>query len=420
MLDSAYSKHVQRTSEWFAGTVLGSSEDPYVKYLAERGYASGTIEGYSRSVAHFAHWSRGQDVHLSDMGEALVKRFIDEHLLVCRCATRCRRARKEVRAALGHLLKMLRSNGQCRPKISVVPAPIAAQLEDFEQHLADVRGLAPTTRLARARHLRDFLIDSFGAGPVQLSLLGPADVIRFFAHYTAAWAPASISTATSSLKTYFAFRASQGEQTAALIASLPQVAQWRLSGLPQVLSTKEVEQFLNAFDRRHATGKRDYAIARCLLDLGLRRTEVARLQLDDVDWRAGTLYIHGKGRRIDILPLPDATGRAIAQYLQDGRPQTTRRELFVRHRPPLNAPADPDIIRNAIRNAAQRCGLGHRIRGTHILRHTLAGRLVHSGARFKEIADLLRHRSLDTTTIYAKVDIQALAQVALPWPGRKS
>lgn len=121
-----------------------------------------------------------------------------------------------------------------------------------------------------------------------------------------------------------------------------------------------------------------------------------------------------------MLPLPDATGRAIAEYLLDGRPNTTRRELFVRHRPPLNAPADPDIVRNAIRYAAKRCGLEHCIRGTHILRHTLAGRLVHGGARFKEIADLLRHRSLDTTTIYAKVDLEALAQVALPWPGRLS
>jgi site-specific recombinase XerD len=113
------------------------------------------------------------------------------------------------------------------------------------------------------------------------------------------------------------------------------------------------------------------------------------------------------------------TGRAIAEYLQHGRPQTTRRELFVRHRPPLNGSAGLDIVRNAVRYAAKRCGLEHRIRGTHILRHTIAGRLVQGGARFKEIADLLRHRSLDTTTIYAKVDLKALARVALPWPGRR-
>lgn len=114
-------------------------------------------------------------------------------------------------------------------------------------------------------------------------MLGPSDVIRFIAHYTADWAPASIRATTTSLRCYFAFRASQGEQTSVLIAALPRVAQWRLVGLPKVLSNAETERLLGAFDRRKATGKRDYAIAHCLLDLGLRRTEVARLCLDDVD-----------------------------------------------------------------------------------------------------------------------------------------
>ena len=216
------------------------------------------------------------------------------------------------------------------------------------------------------------------------------------------------------------FKAIQGKPMKSLIAALPRVAQWRLARLPQYLSATEIERLLSAFDRSSATGKRDYAITRCLLDLGLRRIEVAHLRLDDVDWRAGILSIHGKGKRIDVLPLPEATGSAIAKYLQDGRPQTTRRELFVRHRPPANAPANLDIVRNAVRYAAARCGLERRIRGTHIFRHTVAGRLVQGGARFKEIADLLRHRSLDTTTIYAKVDLQALARVALPWPGRQA
>lgn len=123
---------------------------------------------------------------------------------------------------------------------------------------------------------------------------------------------------------------------------------------------------------------------------------------------------------MDVLPLPEVTGRAITEYLQDGRPKTSRRELFVRHRPPINTPITACIVRKAVIYAAERCGLADRVRGPHILRHTLAGQLVQRGARFKEIADLLRHRSLDTTTIYAKVDFHALEQVALPWPGRLS
>jgi integrase len=269
------------------------------------------------------------------------------------------------------------------------------------------------------RHISDFLTDRFGAGPPSIAMLTPQDVAHFVARYTRQWAPASVKTIGNSLRSYFRFLAIRGACTKGLAAALPRVAQWRLARLPDTLSAAEINLFLSAFDRKTATGKRDYAIARCLLDLGLRRTEVAQLQLDDIDWRTGTVCFHGKGKRIDILPLPRPTGLAIADYLRHGRPMTTRREVFVRHRPPVNAAANPDIVRNAIRSAAQRCGLQARIRGTHIFRRTAACRMVQAGAPFKEVADLLRHRCLNTTTIYAKVDLPALRRVALPWPGRR-
>ncbi|MEE8263633.1 MAG: site-specific integrase [Gammaproteobacteria bacterium] len=419
MLKSTRSTHAQRTSAWFANTALSSSANAYLQYLSERGYAARTISGYFNSIAHFAHWSGERKTSLSDINEGLISRFLEEHLLDCRCAFRCQRMPHMVRAALKQLLLMLRANGQCAPQRASDSDSITAELADFDSFLADVRGLSPLTRTLRGRHVRHFLIHCFGDGRTQFGSLEPVDVTRFMAQYTANWVPASIRVVCTSLRSYFTFKASREEQTAALIAVLPQVAQWRLAGLPKQLSDEEVKQLLGAFDRSSATGRRDYAITRCLLDLGMRRTEVASLQLDDVDWCAGTLNIHTKGKRIDVLPLPQATGRAIAQYLQDGRPQTTRRELFVRHRPPVNAPANPGIVSKAVRYAAIRCGLEHRIGGTHILRHTLAAQLVQRGTRFKEIADLLRHRNLDTTTIYAKVDFPALEQVALPWPGRQ-
>ncbi len=409
----------RRSEEWFSAASLGSSAGVYVRYLTERGYAAESIKGYFRSVAHFAHWLTQRGFRARDIRESLIDRFLDHHLPGCRCAPQCWRARSEVRAALRQFLKMLRMGGVCPEKASTIPAAIAAELEAFGGHLVDVRGLAASTRGVRMRHLMDFLTDRFGVGPVAVSTLAPADVASFMTRYTAGWAPGSIKVAGSSLRSYFMFKAIQGKPMKSLIAALPRVAQWRLARLPQYLSATEIERLLSAFDRSTATGKRDYAITRCMIDLGLRRTEVANLQLNDVDWRAGTLHIHAKGKRIDILPLPDVTGKAITDYLRAGRPQTSRREVFVRHRPPINAPADLDIIRNAVRYAAKRCGLEHRIRGTHILRHTVAARMVQSGAPFKEIADLLRHRSLDTTTIYAKVDLPTLARVALPWPRRQ-
>ena len=409
----------QRSEDWFAAASLGDAADAYLRYLTERGYAAESIKGYFRSVAHFVHWCTRRRFSVKRIQKSRIDQFLDGHLAQCRCAPRCYRTRSEVRAALRLFFNMLGADGIVPQKKSTIPTAITAELEEFDRHLVDARGLAQSTRAVRVRHLQDFLIDRFGAGSLTMSTLMPPDVASFMTRYTAGWAPGSIKAASASLRSYFLFKAIRGECTKPLIAALPRVAQWRHSRLPQGLSVDEIERLLGAFDRTSATSKRDYAITRCLLDLGLRRTEVAHLRLDDVDWEAGTLHFCAKGKRIDILPLPDATGAAIMDYLRNGRPRTTRRELFVRHRPPNNAPADLDIIRNAVRNAARRCGLEHRIRGTHILRHTVACRMVQSGARFKEIADLLRHRCLDTTTIYAKVDLAGLSRVAMPWPGRQ-
>jgi len=410
----------RRSEDWFAAASLGDTADAYLQYLTERGYAAESIKGYFRSVAHFVHWCTRLGFAVKGIHESTIAQFLDGHLPRCRCAPRCYRTRAEVRAALRLFFKMLGTDGIVPLKMPPVPAAIVAEIEEFDCHLVDARGLAASTRAVRIRHLQDFLIDRFGTGSIMVKRLTPPDVVSFMTRYTAGWAPGSIKAAGTSLRSYFMFKSIRGERTKSLIAALPRVAQWRHSRLPQGLSADEIDLLLGAFDRTSATGKRDYAITRCLLDLGLRRTEVAHLRLDDVDWEAGTLHFHAKGKRIDILPLPDTAGAAIMDYLRNGRPQTTRRELFVRHRPPSNAPADLDIIRNAVRYAAQRCGLERRIRGTHILRHTVACRMVQSGARFKEIADLLRHRSLNTTTIYAKIDLAGLSRVAMPWPGRQA
>ncbi|MBP0639669.1 site-specific integrase [Cupriavidus sp. AcVe19-6a] len=407
-----------RSEEWFAETSLGAYADAFARYLTDRGYAEASVSRYFRSVAHFAHWLSQEGASLGGINEALINQFLDRHLPHCRCAPRCSRTRTDARAALRHFLAMLMASGTRTQRMPIAPAAVATELAAFNRHLLEVRGLSDSTCTVRLWHVRDFLVDRFGAGPIRVSTLAPIDVARFVTRYTRGWTPGSIKTVGISLRGYFLFKASRGLSTKNLIAALPRVAHWRLAGLPEILSAIEIQQLLNAFDRKTATGKRDYAITRCLLDLGLRRVEVAHLQLNDVDWRAGTLNIHAKGKRVDTLPLPRSTGQAIADYLRHGRPTTTRRELFVRHRPPINAPASLDIVRNAVRYAAKRCNLQQRIRGTHIFRRTAACRMVQGGAPFKEIADLLRHRDLDTTTIYAKVDLPSLRRVALPWPGR--
>lgn len=403
---------------WFAKADLEADAGAYVRYLAERGYARETVECYFRSVAHFAHWMSQQGIAFRDVDDVMIDRFLRGHLPHCQCAPLCRRTRADVHAALKHFRDML-GIARAAP-VSTVSAAIAAELANLNRHLVEVRGLSESTCCVRRGHVLEFLVDRFGTGSVDISKLVPADVVSFVMRRTRGLAPNAVKSVGISLRSYFLFKTSRGIPTTALIAALPRVALWRLGGLPDVLSPEEIKRLLNAFDHNSATGMRDYAMTRCLLDLGLRRTEVAHLCLDDIDWRAGILTLHGKGKRTDVVPLPWLTGRAIAAYLQYGRPQTNRREVFVRHRPPLNAGASLDIVRNAIRYAAERCGLQERIRGTHIFRHTMACRMAQGGAPFKEIADLLRHRSLDTTTVYAKVDLPSLRRVALPWPGRHS
>ncbi len=177
-----------------------------------------------------------------------------------------------------------------------------------------------------------------------------------------------------------------------------------------------MHRLLGAFPEGLPSRRRAYAIVRCLVDLGLRAHEVIGLTLDDVDWTAGTIRIsHTKARRVDILPLPATTGRAIAEYLRSERPATTSRHVFVRHVAPVNKPVNSGVVQWVFREACARAGLPHT--RAHRMRHTLASRLLAGGATLNEVSDMLRHRHLDTTLIYAKLDTARLATVALPWPG---
>ena len=189
--------------------------------------------------------------------------------------------------------------------------------------------------------------------------------------------------------------------------------------MPHALTGEEVERLLDSFRFARRWPKRGYAIVRCALDLGLRAGEIARLKISDIDWHAGTVTLRGtKSFRQDILPLPVETGQALADYLQHERPPSTSSAIFVHPMVPRGEPSTAGAIQKVIINAYRRCDLPHS--GSHALRHTLACRLVEHGSSLKEVADLLRHRSLNTTLIYAKLDTPKLSTVPLPWPGSES
>jgi len=388
--------------------------------LSRAGYSSRTVSSYLSCISHFSYWCSCEKITPNRADSSAVDRFLDEHLTVCRCAPRCRWSRIEVRAALHRWLDVAQRLGVIQLVPPDCPANIKLELQALDAYHDEVRGLALVTRETRLKYLHQFLWRLFGSGDVVITTLTPADITDYVVTYCKGWKPASVKVLCGSLRSYFRFKSVHGASTGKLISSLPKVADWTLSGLPKALSEVEVRTLLDSFDQGSLGGQRDYAIARCYIDLGLRTAELVRLQLDDIDWRHGVLSVQGKGRRVDALPLPQATGQAIARYLQHRPAETKTRAVFLRLHAPLDQPAVADTIRGSIRNAAKRCGLSARLTGPHRFRHTLATNLVQTGASLKDVSDLMRHRNLDTTTLYAKVDLDGLSKVVSPWPGAQS
>ena len=297
---------------------------------------------------------------------------------------------------------------------------IEKELRRYDAYLRDLRGLSPGSRRHGLRIAGRLLRQKFGNGVVDIARLRPADVRQFLAdQLDARRTPSNATTLASGLRSYLRYRSACGDSVKEFTAVISLPAHWRLATLPHALTVEEVEQFLNSIRLARRWPKRGYAIARCALDLGLRAGEIARLSISDIDWRAGTVTLRGtKSFRQDTLPLPVETGQALADYLQHERPPTSNPAIFVRRRGARDQSITSQAIQKVITRAYRRSGLPHS--GSHALRHTLACRLVEHGSSLKEVADLLRHRSLNTTLIYAKLDTPMLSTVPLPWPGSKS
>jgi integrase len=300
------------------------------------------------------------------------------------------------------------------------PDHIGEELRHYDAYLRDLRGLSSGSRIGQLRVAGRFLHQAFGDAVVDIARLRPGDVRQFLAdQLDARRTPSNASRLASGLRSYLRYRRACGDPVDALTAVISSPAHWRLASLPHALTAEEVEQLLDSFRSARRWPKRGYAIVRCALDLGLRASEIARLTISDIDWRAGTVTLRGtKSFRQDILPLPVATGQALADYLQHERPPTSNPALFVRRQGSRDRPITSYAVQKVITRAYRRSGLPHS--GAHALRHTLACRLVEHGSSLKEVADLLRHRSLNTTLIYAKLDTPKLSTVPLPWPGSES
>lgn len=404
---------------WLLEGSLSEQVPAYIARLRRGRYATHTSGRCLNGLAHFVHWMSICALPAHMLDEGCIDQFLRNHLPRCDCPGGVLRAANEARAALRPMLEILRAQGVIAPVPTPV-GPIAQELNCFDAYMRNARGLAAKTRQGRLRIVERLLRSRLLGQSVAVRLLTPEDIRHFISEQLQVLGTSSNAfTIASTLRAYLRYRATCGDVVEPLLAAITSPAHWSLAELPRDLKPDEVDRLLNSFTDALPSPKRGYAVVRLALDLGLRSIEISRLQLADIDWRLGTITLkRTKSRRQDLLPLPVTTGRALEAYLRHERPKTTDPAVFVRRQAPHDEPIGVDAIRRIVRDSFRRVGIPHG--RSHALRHTVASRIINEGGSIKEVADVLRHRSLNTSMIYAKVDHSALSGVALPWPGSLS
>jgi integrase/recombinase XerD len=386
--------------------------DSFAESVRKQGYARYSMHRQVLLAAGFSRW-------LKQNGVAARSICSDHPVRYLRYRARHVRPGRGDAATLGHLIEFLRCEGViAAEKISERPLSSAERYaQAYEQYLREARALASATIVNYVPFIRDFLEDRFGHGQVRLSRLCAGDVVRFVQRQAPRLHLKRAKLMTTALRSFLRYARYRGEVRLDLAAAVPVVANWSMTSIPRAISADHVRQLLASIDKRTAMGRRDYAVLVLLARLGLRASEVAFLELDDIDWNTGRLSVRSKGAQRLELPLPTEVGKAIAAYLRRGRPDSTSRRVFLRAKAPIRGFRGPCGISCIVRHSLKRAGIHAPTMGAHQFRHGFASEMLRQGASLSEIAELLGHRHPQTTKIYTKVDIKALRELALPWPG---
>lgn len=394
-----------------SGTIAAYLE-PFAKSLREQGYAPQSIHRQVLLSAAFSEWLARRQPVLHRISSDLALQYL-------RYRFRHVQPSRGDAAALKHLLAFLRREGAIpAEKIAAYPATSAERCaRRYEEYLREACGLSRSTIINYVPFVLGFLEECFGTGPVVWSQLCAHDVVRFVERQARRLHPKRSKLLTSALRSFFRFARYRGKVKLDLGAAVPVVPHWTMTTVPRAIPADQVLQLLNSINRTTPLGRRDYAVLLLLARLGLRASEVAFLELDDISWKAAQLSIRGKAGRGCELPLPAEVGKAIAVYLRNGRPQSASRRVFLRARAPIRGFRGASGVGSIVRHRLQRAGIDSPTYGAHQFRHGLACELLRQGASLGEIGEVLGHQSPETTRIYAKVDLEALRTLALPWPG---
>ena len=389
---------------------LSAYLDAFAQKLSDLGYAKDTGQDQLHTVARLSRWMISRNFPAEKLDEQVTKQFLQER-------QRQRGMRHTEPNTLTLLLEHLRQEGVVSPPApSVGEDGLALVQRDFERYLLRERGLAAATVRNYLSVSRTFLTTHFNEQTADPRLLRPADVVGFVRRIAQAQPPRTAKFTITGLRALLRFLFVQGRTATDLTSSVPTIPRWKVEALPKPLDVHEVELLLKSCDRTTAVGKRDYAVLCLLARLGLRAGEVVALTLDDIDWHAGELAVHGKGRTHERLPLLAEVGQALVAYLREARPSCPTRHLFVTARAPYQKLGRPTTVSRLVEQAIKRAALSPPKRGAHLLRHSLATSLLQRGASLQEIGDVLGHRHPATTQIYARVDVAALQALAQPWP----
>jgi site-specific recombinase XerD len=386
---------------------MGPYIDGFEACLLERGYTPGTVRNALKEVGHLGRWMTGTDLEVSQLNEASLGVFLG-----ARRASGTRRVPS--RRSLEPLLDYLRGEGVLKPE-TPPSTPVGELVARYRSWLVDERSLAPATILRYENTARRFLQQREAmAGERFVEDLTGGDVISFLLKESARVSVGAAKGRVAELRSLLRYLYLQKLTPVALAAAVPPVAGWHDTSVPAGPAATDVQLLLDGCDRKDPGGTRDLAILMMVARLGLRSIEVARLELGDIDWRAGEIVIRGKARRRDRLPLPWDVGEALTRYLHEVRPSTAIRQVFLATKAPRRA-IRADLVSDVTRRACDRAGLP-RV-GAHRLRHALATEMLRRGATLVQVSQVLRHRDLATTAIYAKVDLGTLRLVAQPWRG---
>lgn len=381
--------------------------DGYREMLADLGYTPDGVVRKLWELGRLSDWMVRNELGPQDLTAA---RF-DEFSALCKAGVE----RPVGYRTLAPLVGYLRGLGAV-PEEMVGATPVDELVDRYRSWMVEDRALAARTverYEATARRFLTARAEQRGGGCGAEDLSG-SEVFGFLLAETERVSVGSAKGRVAELRSLLQFLFLEGFTETPLAVSIPPVAGWRDTSLPATLSRSQVEAIVAAQDTTTVTGRRNFAIVLVLARLGLRAAEVGALCLEDLDWRAGQLVVRGKARRDDPLPLPADVGEAISAYLVDGRPATPSRAVFITRFAPLRALA-PQSVSKVVYDASRRAGIDPPV-CSHRLRHALATDMLAAGVRLPDIGQVLRHRDLATTAIYAKVDHDSLRELAVDWP----